>query len=343
MSSHVTFADLLSHRSGLPEHAGDDLEALGYDRTYVLRHLRDLPLNAFRSSYAYTNFGFTEAAVAAARAKRMTWEDLAATELYRPLGMTSTSSRYSDYEHAGDKAVGHVRGPGNTWQARYVRDPDPQAPAGGVSSTARDMAQWVRLQLAGGELDGKRIVDPNALAETHLPRTLSNPPSAPAGRAGFYGLGWNVTYDDAGRLVLGHSGAFTTGASTDVELLPSEQLGIVVLANGAPIGVPETITQSFLDLARYGSLTVDWPPLIEKAMKGIASDPGPDRSKPPASPTPAAPATAYLGTYANGYFGPLTVTPTGGRFRMHLGHQTFTLTHYDANTFTFPSRPRWPQ
>jgi hypothetical protein len=77
----------------------------------------------------------------------------------------------------------------------------------------------------------------------------------------------------------------------------------VVLANGAPIGVPETITQSFLGLAQRGSLTVDWPPLIEKAMTGIASDPGPDYSQPPASPTPAAPATAYLGTYANGYFG----------------------------------------
>ena len=62
---------------------------------------------------------------------------------------------------------------------------------------------------------------------------------------------------------------------------------------------------------RHGSLTVDWPPLIEKAMKGIASDPGPGHSKPPASPTPAAPATAYLGTYANGYFGPLAVTPAG--------------------------------
>jgi hypothetical protein len=30
------------------------------------------------------------------------------------------------------------------------------------------------------------------------------------------------------------------------------------------------------------------------------------------------------------------VTPAGGTFRMHLGHKTFTLTHYDANTFTFP-------
>ncbi len=32
VTSHVTVADLYSHRSGLPDHAGDGLEDLGYDR-----------------------------------------------------------------------------------------------------------------------------------------------------------------------------------------------------------------------------------------------------------------------------------------------------------------------
>ncbi len=56
----VTLRDLLSHRSGLPDHAGDDLEDLGFDRETVLERLRFLPIeNRFRASYAYTNFGFT--------------------------------------------------------------------------------------------------------------------------------------------------------------------------------------------------------------------------------------------------------------------------------------------
>ena len=36
----VTVGDMYAHRSGLPDHAGDDLEDLGYDRRDVLERLR---------------------------------------------------------------------------------------------------------------------------------------------------------------------------------------------------------------------------------------------------------------------------------------------------------------
>lgn len=61
VTGQVTIADLYSHRSGLPDHAGDLLEDLGYDRRQVLQRLKYLPLAPFRISYAYTNFGVTAA------------------------------------------------------------------------------------------------------------------------------------------------------------------------------------------------------------------------------------------------------------------------------------------
>src|SRR6476469_995608 len=78
----VTIGDMYAHRSGLPDHAGDELEDLGYDRRYVLDHLRALPLAPFRISYAYTNYGVTAAADAVAAAAGKPWEDLAADVLY---------------------------------------------------------------------------------------------------------------------------------------------------------------------------------------------------------------------------------------------------------------------
>ena len=46
--TQVTIGDLLSHRSGLPDHGGDTLEDLGFDRRQVLERLRldgyDLPV-----------------------------------------------------------------------------------------------------------------------------------------------------------------------------------------------------------------------------------------------------------------------------------------------------------
>jgi CubicO group peptidase (beta-lactamase class C family) len=73
VTGHVTVADLYSHRSGLPDHAGDKLEDLGYDRRQVLERLKYLPLEPFRISYAYTNFGLTAAAEAVATAAGKSW------------------------------------------------------------------------------------------------------------------------------------------------------------------------------------------------------------------------------------------------------------------------------
>ncbi|WP_020140555.1 serine hydrolase [Streptomyces sp. 351MFTsu5.1] len=338
VSRHVTLADLFAHRSGLPDHAGDLLEDLGYDRSYILDHLRYEPLAPFRAHYAYTNFGLTEAAVATARAAGTSWEKLSADKVYKPLGMDSTSSLFADYEKAGNKASLHVKD-GDTWSASYVRNPDAQSPAGGASSTVRDMTKWLRLQLGNGKFEGQQVVDAAALEQTHLPYMLSAPPHTPAGRAGFYGLGWNVSYDDEGRLKLGHSGGFALGAATNVALLPSEKLGIVVLTNGEPIGVPEAISSTFLDTAQTGGPTVDWltflGPVFQQTLQGERSKV--DYSKPPASPAPAKANSAYTGTYTNQYYGPLTVSAQDNKLTMQLGpkKQRFVLTHYDGDTFSY--------
>ena len=97
-TQHLTIGDLYSHRSGLPDHAGDTLEDMGYDRNEVLHRLRFIPIgNRFRNQYAYTNFGLTAGAVAAANAAKTKWEDLSEARLYKPLGMIYTSSRYDDF------------------------------------------------------------------------------------------------------------------------------------------------------------------------------------------------------------------------------------------------------
>src|SRR5262245_1815288 len=74
VTREITIRDLYAHRSGLPAHAGDLLEDLGYDRAQVLYRLRfQKPDSSFRSHYAYTNFGMTAAAVAAAKAYDLDW------------------------------------------------------------------------------------------------------------------------------------------------------------------------------------------------------------------------------------------------------------------------------
>ncbi|MFO0850731.1 MAG: serine hydrolase [Gemmataceae bacterium] len=340
VSAEVTLRDLLCHRTGLPAHAGDVLEDLGYPRTEVLRRLRFLtPAGPFRASYAYTNFGFTEAGVAAAKAAGKPWEDLAADRLFKPLGMGRTSYRHADYAAADNRARLHVRVDGR-WAAKHNRQPDAQAPAGGASSTARDLARWVRLLLAGGTCDGTRVVGTAALAETHRPQVVSSPAKEPTGRTGFYGLGWNVGHDPAGRLTLSHSGAFDLGAATCVALAPADRLGIVVLTNAAPIGVPEAIAFTFLDRVRGRKPEPDWFTALTPVFENLAR-PGygtrVDYRKEPVGKPPSLPAASYTGAYRNDFVGEAVVADKGGRLVLTLGPggRSFPLTHYDRDTFTY--------
>lgn len=337
VTAHVTTADLFSHRSGLPDHAGDLLEDLGYDQSYILDHLRLEPLTPFRASYAYTNFGLTAAAEAVARAKGTSWQKLSDDTLFRPAGMTHTSTEFSAFVNSPDHAATHMKNPDGTWSPRSVRDPDAQAPAGGVSSTARDMSRWLRLQLAGGTLDGKRIVPADTLDRTHLPEIVAQP-HTPSGTPQFYGLGWNVSYDDAGRLRLSHSGAFGLGANTNVTMLPLEKLGIVVLTNGAPVGLADAIALDFLDVAAHGKAGTDWLALAASAYAQLPDRSPTDYTTPPAAAAPAQDSAAYTGTYDNPYYGKATVTADdSGALTLALGPKPlrFPLTHYDGDTFSF--------
>lgn len=333
VGAHVTLGDLYSHRSGLPDHAGDELEDLGYDRRQVLTRLRELPLAPFRASYAYTNFGLTAAAEAVAEAAGTDWARLSEEVLYRPLGMAATSSRFADYMARANRAIPHVRQDG-AFVAKYQRDPALQSPAGGVSSSARDMSAWLGFVLSRSHEERLR----EALLPAMRPQTISSPAYATDARSGFYGYGFGAGVTPSGRVMLDHSGAFLLGAATHFALLPTDRLGIVSLTNAQPVGLAEAISMSFMDLVQFGAVTRDWlaayAPLIDPMYTPLGALAG---KSPPATPAPAQPLAAYEGTYANPYFGDATVRTDGGGLVLSVGPKPrrFSLAHWSGDTFIF--------
>jgi CubicO group peptidase (beta-lactamase class C family) len=344
-TAQVTVRDLFSHRSGLPTGGGDVLEDLGYSRPEVLTRIRYVPLaGAFRQTYHYSNFGLTEGAIAAVRKTGKPWEQIADERLFSRIGMTSTSYRYSDYENNPDKAALHVlwNGEYHNW---FVREADSEAPAGGASSNVRDLAKWIALQLNGGRFGGVQVVDTKALDETHKAQICSaveGPVAMDKCPGGFYGLGWNVNKTPDGELQLGHSGAFLLGTSTAVYMIPDEHIGVVVLVNGTPTGVPESVCLAFLDYFRYGEVKRDYmtllTPIFDNMMKE-SQDVGPDYSKMEAPKKPAAAKNlaSYAGTYVSQYYGALKIEVREGRLVLLLPPRDsyHELTHWDGDTFTF--------
>ncbi|MGO4331746.1 serine hydrolase [Cupriavidus sp. 2TAF22] len=339
VTAQLTIADLYAHRSGLPDHAGDRLEDMGYDQRQVLQRLRFLPLQGFRATYEYTNFGLTAAAESVAAAAGMDWATLSGQAIYQPLGMSSTSSRHADFAARPNRALGHVK-VGGSWVQGTGSQPDAQSPAGGVSSSVNDMAKWLAMVLGQGLYGGNRIVAAAPLVAAISPQIQSMPPGN--GRpASFYGYGFNAGTTFAGRPSFSHSGGFALGAATSFTAVPSLGLGIITLTNGYPIGLPEALNAQFLDLVESGAIQLDWFTIF---ARGLAPVIAPEGSlvgvAPPAAPLPARAPSVYTGTYRNDYYGPLVVSEQAGAMSLAIGPvpMVLPLAHWDGDVFTFTLR-----
>jgi CubicO group peptidase (beta-lactamase class C family)/O-acetyl-ADP-ribose deacetylase (regulator of RNase III) len=226
--------DLLTHRSGLAR--GDALWwATPYGREEVLRRVRHLePSWSFRSTYGYQNIMFLAAGQIVPAVTNQSWDAFVKRRLFEPLGMTATNTSVTALEARGDVAAPHSPVEGRMQPVAW-RNIDNVGPAGSINSSARDMAQWIRLQLGGGAYNGRRLLSAAAVREMHAAQTVIPIDTLserlwPSTHFRAYGLGWSLS-DYRGRKLVGHGGAID-GMRAQVTLVPEERVGVVVLSNG---------------------------------------------------------------------------------------------------------------
>ena len=116
--------------------------------------------------------------------------------------------------------------------------------------------------------------------------------------------GLEVNRDAQGHTQLAHSGGFFLGAATAVYMVPEEHLGVLVLSNSVPIGLPESICLRFLDLVHYGKPQREYLPLIGKVFSQMIAETQDASTNyatlaPLKSSAPARPLSAYVGKYTN--------------------------------------------
>lgn len=340
VTEHAKIADFFSHRTGLPTGGGDELEDIGFDADYIMAHMNQIPLASFRDTYQYSNFGLTVGGEAVAASRGQTWDQTAHALLFEPLGMTSTTTTHDEYLAADDRAAMHARTGEGVYEQLFDRDADAEAPAGGVASTAGDIAKWMNMVLANGEVDGEEYIDPLVLAKTYSAHSITGGDAKNLiSRTAHYGFGANIGATGTGRVNISHSGAFGWGTATNATMIPDLNLGIVVLTNGAPSGVPEAIASEFVDLVQFGEETRPWLDLWPDIFAHF-SDPAGDLvgEEPPADAAPAGPAGDYVGTYTSPYFGNFVVTEQNGALTGALGPEggyTFEIDPWDADTLSF--------
>lgn len=229
-AAKITIRDLLAHRSGL--NRTDLAMVTGVLNREELIKVAGMakPTAKLGEKFQYQNVMYTAAGEAVAKAQNSTWDKLIADRIFKPLDMKNSDTTAAEMQKSKDYSFGYDYNP-STKETRHLpqREIGAAAPAGAINSSARDMAQWLRLMLANGSINGKRLVSEKNFDE--LVRKQMNV----AGPVD-YGLGWFLRQWN-GHKVVEHGGNID-GFNSQVALMPDQKLGFVLLTNvtASPLG-----------------------------------------------------------------------------------------------------------
>ena len=212
----ITVKNALTHTSGLPPKSA--LEEPTLDLFPLVARVRSYGMTPLEfepdSNYRYSNAGINTAGRIIEVVAEMPFERFLEERLFQPLGMKDTTFWPSE-EQAARIAKSYKPGPGNQGlekttitQLYYPLTDRTQRfpmPAGGLFSTAQDMARFYRMLLNGGQLDGKRYLSEEAVRQLTSRQT---PPELKKS----YGFGFAV-----GPTSFGHGGAYSTDTSADTQ------------------------------------------------------------------------------------------------------------------------------
>ncbi len=347
VSHEMTIRDLLSHRSGMGLGEGDLLfwPHSTYTRDEIIHRLRYMkPASSFRSKYAYDNLLYMTAGQIIPAVTGTSWDDYVREHILQPLGMTSTNLSTTAFKPGDDYATPHSKLDGKL-EPIAPEALDNAAPAGAINSCAADMAQWMFLQLNHGKFPNRsgQLFSERQSQEMWTPQTIlpiSNPPSGlTALKPNFadYGLGWFLR-DYHGRKLVGHTGG-VAGYVSLVQLVPEENLGIVVLTNAEEGYAFDSVLYHLLD--HYLKLpSTDWIDAYKKAedneLRNAAEVERRQAGTRAAESKPSLPLEKYAAAYQDAWYGPATIRIANGHLLMSMDHtpaMVGELEHWQYDTF----------
>jgi CubicO group peptidase (beta-lactamase class C family) len=303
------------------------LGILGADEAAMIRSLRHVePVSSFRSTFAYTNLTHLEAGrIVAKLAGQPDWNAALVHELLEPLGMTDSSYTADAIRVAANHAEGYRWTPDGTIEVPVYYVPYLFGGAGDINSTVEDAARWVRLQLANGTFEGRRIVSPENLAVTRIARVAMSDKV-------FYANGWAVMQTPNGNIVW-HNGG-TNGFGAMIAMSLDKDVGVIVLTNEENQGFPDAVGVWTLDRL-LDNLVVDHAADALKAAKAKFAATDKMFAK-PANPRPFPPLAPLTGSFVNPSLGKAALRLNGEALLLALQESgcQLKLEPWDGDVFT---------
>jgi CubicO group peptidase (beta-lactamase class C family) len=333
VTDRLTIVDLLSHRSGLPRHDQTCMGQPGRSRADIVRALKFLPLSRdLRQEFQYCNLGYLVAGHVVDVLSGVSWEDFLRARLLGPLGMGRSNLSVGEMLADADHAAGYSRRNGAMVPVPQ-RPLSAMGPAGGINSSAADMARWMLAQLGGGQLDGATVMSAATVSRQHRAHMLVPERTDLEGIIEYaYGLGWSIGRYRDHRVVM-HSGGID-GFQAHCMLLPDDGIGAVTLTNTSASLMNIVVACRVLD-ELLGAEPLDLfsvlKPRLDAAMAGINEARAARRVVPGA--TPPRPLSHYAGEYEHPGYGTITVVLDGGTLKPSLGTMDLSLAHRHYETF----------
>lgn len=339
VTANLTVRDLLTHRAGVAREDNIWIAA-PFDRAEIIRRARHLDQVApFRARYGYNNIMFITAGEVAGRASGIGWDDFVTQRIFQPLGMGRSTTRTAVAESRGNVSASHTRVDGKV-QAVPRRNYDNIGGAGAIFSSARDMAQWLRLHLGNGTYEGRRLLSDSVVAEMRQPHNPLRTDSLsrrlfPDTKFRAYALGWNVQ-DYRGRTLVHHSGSINY-TRTHVGYIPEEGIGFVAMANLSSSDLQMALMYRVLD-ALLGAGATDWNAeylaLARRGDERSARSAAELEAARLQNTTPSLKPEGYAGTYASDLYGEVTVAvEDGGLVLRYSDNYVADLEHWHHDTF----------
>jgi CubicO group peptidase (beta-lactamase class C family) len=274
------------------------------------------------------------------------WDEFVKERIFTPLGMTRTTTTVRELPRMENVATPHNESGGKLRPIPYG-NVDGAGGAANMNSSVHDLAQWMRLQLGRGAIDGKRILSAAASRTMWSPHTISGlSPEAeeliPSRHFSLYGLGWGLS-DYLGKKIVSHGGALD-GMFSATALVPEANFGIVVLTNSetsAYAAVWRKAVDLFLDAPAR-----DWSAEMLQQYREDRKEEQEEEKKVETARVggtkPSLALAQYAGTYTGDLYGDVTVTlENGGLVLRFTPSQTLVgdLEHWHYDTFLIKWRP----
>ena len=249
----VTIKQLLTHTAGFEDRIIGILAEQSANIEPIGEFLAGFPVERVYppgTIHSYSNYSFTLAGQLVVEASGLPFNQYVVENLFQPLDMNaSTFAQPVPQDLGSNVAIGYA----NT-NPSFEAAPDIYmqiAPAGALSSTAEDMANFMIAMLADGRYEDVQIIA-ESTAQQMKQQQFTQHPELPG-----MTLGFKERYINNERLI-GHSGDIDGAFASQLIMLPDHDIGFFLVHNSFNDALRQNFITAFMD--QYFPATTTPPP-----------------------------------------------------------------------------------